>query len=193
MLINIIIIAILLWAIYRGLKRGLIAELLYTIGYVAVFIFARLVAPEVSAWLAGWSSSAATSLGVTYTIAFLLLLMVGWLVIRLLVRWSRLITWLPVIKQANGLAGAVVAFVINYFGVFIVLSVLNFIPNVTLQSQLQQSSVAQSVVTKTPVLTSQLLQKYLFDGHGYTETTDSNADSTSDAELDAMQTNENAI
>nr|SFZ88707.1 Colicin V production protein [Loigolactobacillus rennini] len=193
MLINIIIIAILLWAIYRGLKRGLIAELLYTIGYVAVFIFARLVAPEVSAWLAGWSSSAATSLGVTYTIAFLLLLMVGWLVIRLLVRWSRLITWLPVIKQANGLAGAVVAFVINYFGVFIVLSVLNFIPNVTLQSQLQQSSVAQSVVTKTPELTSQLLQKYLFDGHGDTETTDSNADSTSDAELDATQTNENAI
>lgn len=193
MLINIIIIAILLWAIYRGLKRGLIAELLYTIGYVAVFIFARLAAPEVSAWLAGWSSSAATNLGVTYTIAFLLLLMVGWLVIRLLVRWSRLITWLPVIKQANGLAGAVVAFVINYFGVFIVLSVLNFIPNVTLQSQLQQSSVAQSVVTKTPVLTSQLLQKYLFDGHGDTETTDSNADSNSDAELDATQTNENAI
>lgn len=193
MLVNIIIIAILLWAVYRGMKRGLIAELLYTVGYLAVFIFARLTAPQVSAWLAGWSSRAATSFGVTYTIAFLLLLMVGWLIIRLLVRWSRLITWLPVIKQANGLAGAVVAFIINYFGLFIVLSVLNFIPNATMQLQLQQSTVAQSIVTKTPVLTNQLLQKYLFDGHQDTDTTDSVDESTSDTELNDTQTNENAL
>ncbi|MFC6169569.1 CvpA family protein [Loigolactobacillus jiayinensis] len=181
MIVTIIIAVILIMAVYRGLKRGLIIQLLYTLGYIGVYIFARLTAPNVSAWLATWSGSAAASLGVTNTIAFLMMIALGWFIVRMLARWSRLITWLPVIKQVNGVAGAIVAFVLNYLGLFIVLTVLNFIPNTAVQNQISQSSAAQVIIDKTPVLTSQLLQKYLFNDEN-----NDNSDSSSTATDESM-------
>lgn len=196
MIVTIIIAVILIMAVYRGMKRGLIVQLLYTLGYIGVYIFARLAAPSVSAWLATWSGSAAASLGVTNTIAFLMMIALGWFIVRLLARWSRLITWLPVIKQVNSVAGAVVAFVLNYIGLFIVLTVLNFIPNTAIQYQISQSSVAQVIIDKTPVLTSQLLQKYLFNNED-TDNTDStttdDSSSTTDQSDEATTTDANSI
>jgi len=106
-----------------------------------------------------------------------------------------LITWLPVIKQVNSVAGAVVAFVLNYIGLFIVLTVLNFIPNTAIQHQISQSSVAQVIIDKTPVLTSQLLQKYLFNNED-TDNTDSTTDdssSTTDQSDEVTTTDANSI
>ncbi|MFD0896317.1 CvpA family protein [Loigolactobacillus binensis] len=190
MIVTIIIAVILILAVYRGMKRGLIIQLLYTLGYIGVYIFARVTAPNVSTWLATWSGSAAASLGVTRTIAFLMMIALGWFIVRMLARWSRLLTWLPVIKQVNSVAGAAVAFILNYLGLFIVLTVLNFIPNTAVQYQISQSSAAQVIINKTPVLTSQLLQKYLFDTNDSDNTDNSgttNDESTSNsAQNDAV-------
>ncbi|MFD1319047.1 CvpA family protein [Loigolactobacillus zhaoyuanensis] len=189
MIVTIIIALILIIAVYRGMKRGLIVQLLYTLGYIGVYIFARLTAPNVSTWLATWSGSAAASLGVTNTIAFLMMIALGWLIVRMLARWSRVITWLPVIKQVNSVAGAIVAFVLNYIGLFIVLTVLNFIPDTAIQNQISQSGAAQVIITKTPVLTGQLLQKYLFND----STTTDDSGTATDQSDEVTTTDANAI
>lgn len=165
MLLSIIIIFILFMAILRGLHRGLVLELLYTFGYLIVFFTARYYSSPFAHFLnktfGGWSNNAVTNTTIMNSIAFITLMIVGWIIIRALARISTMITWLPVIKQVNGLAGAVVAFVISYLITFVVLSISQFIPNDFYQSQLSQSVVSQTILSKTPGISSHILNNYI--------------------------------
>ncbi|OLF70488.1 CvpA family protein [Loigolactobacillus backii] len=185
MLLTIIIVVLLGLAIYRGLHRGLIVELLYSLGYIAVFIFARMTYQTVGVALANLTGTTTTNFGLANSIAFLLLTAIGWMLIHFIARLSRYITFLPVIHQANGLAGGIVGFVITYLMVFVVLCIGALLPVQSFQNQLQESTVAQTILTKTPVLTSNLLQRYL--GH-----TDSNSDTSNKTTTD-QTTNQTSI
>ena len=145
MLLSLIIILILIMAIARGWRRGLILELLYSLGYIVVFIFAKVFTNDFAAFLTttfgGWTSNQVTNLTVMHSVAFILLMSIGWIIIRLVGRLSQMVTWLPVIHQVNSLAGAVVGLVITYGISFVILSISQFIPNDFYQEQLDRKSV----------------------------------------------------
>jgi uncharacterized membrane protein required for colicin V production len=165
MLLSLVIILILILAVARGWRRGLVLELLYSLGYIAVFIFAKVFTNEFSVFLTstfgGWTSDQATNLTVMHSVSFILLMSIGWIIIRLIGRVSQMITWLPVIHQVNSLAGAIVALVITYGLTFVVLSISQFIPNDFYQEQLSQSVVAQTILSKTPAVSSEIINNYI--------------------------------
>ncbi|MCT3020359.1 CvpA family protein [Pediococcus pentosaceus] len=165
MLLSLIIILILIMAIARGWRRGLILELLYSLGYIVAFIFAKVFTNDFAAFLTttfgGWTSNQVTNLTVMHSVAFILLMSIGWIIIRLVGRLSQMVTWLPVIHQVNSLAGAVVGLVITYGISFVILSISQFIPNDFYQEQLSQSVVAQTILSKTPAVSSELINNYI--------------------------------
>lgn len=165
MLLSIVIILILLSAIFRGYRRGFVLELLYTIGYIVVFIFARFYTTPLSTFLTntfgGWTKNALENLTIMHSLSFIILMSFGWIIVRAIGRASKMITWLPIIKQVNGLAGGAVAFIISYAVVFIILSVSQFIPNNFYQTQLSESPIAQGIISKTPGISSQILNDYI--------------------------------
>ncbi|GAB5054124.1 CvpA family protein [Pediococcus parvulus] len=166
MLLSIIILAILLWKFISGLHKGFVVELLYTIGYFAVFIFAKVLCTPVAQFLSTTFSSdqsSTSSTAMMSSVSFFILMAIGWLLVRLIARWSRLITWIPVIKQVNGLAGGLISLVIAYFVIFILLIVSQFLPNDTYQAQLSDSQVAQFIIKKTPGISSDILSKYILN------------------------------
>lgn len=173
MFLSIVIIAILLWKFTSGFHKGFVIELLYTIGYFAVFLFAKIFCKPVAEFLSATfnsGQSTTSSLAVMSSISFMILMIVGWLIVRLIAHWSRLITWIPVIKQVNGLAGGIVSIVIAYFVIFILLIVSQFLPNDAYQAQLSDSQVAQFIIKKTPGISSDILSKYILNTNETTNT-----------------------
>ena len=166
MLLSIIIIAILLWKFTSGLHKGFVIELLYTVGYFVVFIFAKVLCTPLASFLStsfNSNQSSTSNTAVMSSVSFMILMAIGWLLIRLIARWSRMITWIPVIKQVNGLAGGIVSIVIAYFVIFILLSVSQFFPNDAYQAQLSDSPVAQFIIKRTPGISSDILNKYILN------------------------------
>jgi len=163
MIFTIVILLLLVIAIMRGFHRGFVIEILHLVGTVAVLIFARLLYQPFGTSLSNFLSSShlveasAGSTLVVNMVAFFLLTSIGWAVIRMLARVSRSITWLPVIKQVNSVAGGAVSFLISYLVIFVVLSLANLVPTTFIQTQMSQSAVATFIVNKTPGLTSQAL------------------------------------
>ncbi|AVK61321.1 bacteriocin transporter [Lactobacillus sp. CBA3605] len=165
MIFTIIIILWLVTAVMRGFHRGFVIEMLHLVGTIVVLIFARLLYQPLGTVISNLMTNlhlldpSTVSLLVINLIAFFILTSIGWAVIRMLARLSRSITWLPVIKQVNSLAGGVVAFVISYLVIFIGLSLANLFNTTFIQTQMTQSPVATFIVKQTPGLTSQYLSQ----------------------------------
>lgn len=120
MIFTIVILILLASAIFRGFHRGFVIEMLHLIGTVVVLLFARLLYQPLGTMISNLltnlhliEASVAATL-IINLVAFFVLISLGWSVIRLLGRVSRSITWLPVIKQVNSVAGGIVSFVVTY-------------------------------------------------------------------------------
>jgi uncharacterized membrane protein required for colicin V production len=178
MIFTIVILLLLVSAIFRGFHRGFVIEMLHLIGTVVVLLFARLlyqpVGAAISNLLTGLNliEGSAMSTLIINLIAFFVLISLGWSVIRLLGRVSRSITWLPVIKQVNSVAGGAVSFVITYLVIFVVLSLANLVKTDFIQTQMNNSPLATYIVKQTPGLTSQYLS-HLVNFDDGTTTSDS--------------------
>lgn len=161
MILSIIIVILLIIALHRGYQRGLVKELLYTIGTLFVFLLGLFYDAKLGDVLLRLTKQGDPSDPfahfIAQTIAFWLIMFVGHLIIRWLGRLSHAVTWLPVIKQANGLAGAILAALMMYLGIFLALSILNVIEPTWFTSQYISSSVAQFIVDKTPIVSQQLI------------------------------------
>lgn len=167
MLFTIIIIAWLVMALFRGFHRGLVIEILNLVGTIGVLIFARLfyqpVGQALSSFLTGVhlvETGVMTTL-IINVVAFFILTSIGWAVVRFVARLSRKVTWLPVIKQVNSLAGGIVAVVVAYLVIFVCLTVANLINTPYVQAQMTASPLATYIVKQTPVLTSDYLNNWI--------------------------------
>lgn len=163
MIFTLVILFLLIMALIRGFHRGLVIEILHLVGTIAVLIFARLLYQPLGTTITTILTSlhlinvSTVSTLVINLIAFFILTSLGWAVVRMLAGISRGITWLPVIKQVNSLAGGAVAFVISYLVIFVGLSLANLFNTPFIQTQMTNSPLATFIVKKTPGLTSQYL------------------------------------
>ncbi|WP_369404686.1 CvpA family protein [Secundilactobacillus odoratitofui] len=71
-----------------------------------------------------------------------------------------LITRLPLIHSVNALLGAATSFIVRYLLIFLILNILLLFPSQWVQQQYQVSSIAQSIVKKTPVMSKQLMKQW---------------------------------
>ena len=174
-MLSLIIVLMLLYAIYTGVRRGFVLQMVYTVGYFVVFWIAQtlshtlgpklsLLVPYPSAtedsYFAFFKQSTGLSLDKAFYIgvAFLLVMFIGGLLVRLIGLLANSLTYLPSLHQFNKLLGGALSFTVVYIGIFLLLYVLALVPVDGLQNMLAHSWVAKTMVLKTPILTSQITQ-----------------------------------
>ncbi|WP_261806679.1 CvpA family protein [Lapidilactobacillus luobeiensis] len=172
-MLSFVIILIFAYNLYIGARRGLYLQGAYTIGYLISLLFARifyvslaskldLLIPYPSATLdshfAFFSSEVGLGLDQAFYrgVAFILILVVGWLLTHLLMLFFSDLAYLelPLIDHWASLAGSLfLAFVVTYFGLFCLCYLLAVIPIPGIQNALQKSWLATLIVRYTPILT----------------------------------------
>lgn len=161
MILSIIIIALLILSITRGYHRGLIRELLFSIGTLLVFLLALFYDAQLGDALLKLTKQGDPSdpfaAFVAQSIAFWVIMLLGNILLRWLARLSQSVTWLPVIKQANGLGGAIISVLIMYLGIFLALSLLNIITPDWFINQYNASHVGRFIVERTPIVSQQMI------------------------------------
>lgn len=167
------IIVFLLIGIYSGTRRGLILQLILSIGFLISYYFASRYYLEVSEYLQllipypsasiddsfeFYSGALSLQLDEAFYhgISFLLILFLGWLATRFIGGLSRGVKYLPVVKQANSLGGAVIGGILSYVEIFLLLFVLTMLPLDFIQEQFSNSGLARMIVSSTPILSEQI-------------------------------------
>lgn len=163
-MVTLIIILLLILAFRFGLKRGLLMTLLSVVGYVIVFLLAVFLAKPMGAALATimpalWKNSMFS--GMFYNVlSFWIIAIVGSILYRFLVRTVNGITKLPVISQVNALAGAALSTLLMYVVIFFILLLMAAWPSQNVKTTVQQSTVAEWILKKTPVISQQIMDDY---------------------------------
>lgn len=165
MILTILIGVWLVVAVVRGWQKGLLATVITLVSGVIVWTAAFQLHRDLAAKLAGTGS---VTLG-TLLLAFTLILLVGYLIVHVLLMVAQAIKWVPVVKQANSLGGALLSGAFNYLLVFVALALALMLDTPWVQQQFDASPTAQAIVTKTPLLTTNAIQNWL-DADATTQT-----------------------
>lgn len=184
-MITLLILLILFIGAYAGYKKGIVLQLLQTIGYAMVYIFAldyyKLLseylyllipyptpfAPESNPYRF-YDESLMLSLDLSYydILAFIAIFLVGWVVVRFLVKFiSYTLENVKLPEPFSGIGGALLGFGVNYLGIFYVLFLLTTIPYDMIQDGLAESFLAEPMIASTPVVTNNAYQRFVLSVH----------------------------
>ena len=164
-MVTLIILFYLLVGVYTGMRRGLTLELVYIAGYFITFLVAMFTyegfAKFLSVYipypsyipgnhLAIFTEAQAMSLDQSFykLVAFLVIMILGWLVVRFLGYVASELTFLPLLKQFNTIGGAALGFFMNYL-----------IPLAPAQ-KIIEGGLPNFIITKTPIVT-QIVSSWL--------------------------------
>lgn len=189
-ILDIIIVVLLLFSIWRGYRTGLVGQLVRVasviLSFIVAFMYYRPVAAQLAEWFplskvqANGSFDAVAGFPIVQQalynlVAFALLAFVVGLAVRLVGGFLDGITRLPGISLLNRLVGAVVGLVKNGLILFIILAVASLLPSPAVQQSLSQSlfaSYAQSYSSDMVGWVKDLMQNPLSptngDGNGNT-------------------------
>ena len=169
-MVTLIILFYLLVGVYTGMRRGLTLELVYIAGYFITFLVAiatyKGLAKFLSVYipypsyipgnhLAIFTEAQAMSLDQS----FLIIMIIGWLVVRFLGYVASELTFLPLLKQFNTIGGAALGFLMNYLFIFFVLYAVAMIPLAPAQ-KIVEGGLPNFIITKTPIVT-QIVSSWL--------------------------------
>ncbi|MEI5995548.1 CvpA family protein [Candidatus Enterococcus mansonii] len=177
-MLTLLILLLLAIGFYTGARRGLILQALYTFGYLCSYLVAKnyykSLASHLELYIPYPSPTAETKLvffkqeltldldqAFYGAVAFLLILIAGWLIVRLLAIFAHGLVFVPVLKQANWLAGGFISFLVIYIGIFLVLSTLSMLPVDAIQNQFKNSGFARFIVQDTPIFSKQIYHLWI--------------------------------
>lgn len=175
---NLIIGFILVLGIYSGARRGLVVQLVHTAGHVMSYVVALLFHGHVAKLLANVipypSDTSEKQLALfnllqnvafdkTFynAIAFIVLLIIGWLVTRLVGASLHRVTKIPVLHQLNWIGGALLGLLTHWIGLFFILSLLAVLPVAPIQSLFQSDSLATFIVKQTPLFSQMVFELWV--------------------------------
>lgn len=167
------ILVILLFGFYVGYRRGLMLQIVYTFGYMVAYLIAmgnykalaaqlELYVPYPSAGpdskLVFFNHELSLELDKAFyaAVAFLLIIVFCGLIVQFLAVFAKGLTYIPIVKQVNEIAGGLLNVVMVYVGVFLVLMTLSMLPIDAVQNQFRASGLAQGIVKNTPVFSNQI-------------------------------------
>lgn len=166
-MISIIILLVLIFGFFMGLKRGFILQMMHLLGFVISFIVATLyfrkLASHLSLWIpypelgddkiwAVFLNSMPLENAFYNAIAFAIIFFVTKIMLQIIASMLDFLANLPVLRHLNKLLGAILGFVEVYFIIFIVLFILALLPVETVQLKIQGSFVAKIIIEHTPFL-----------------------------------------
>lgn len=177
-MLTLVLFFILAIGFYSGAKRGLVLQIVYTVGYFIAYLVAKQNYKELASHLELYipypSPTEETKLlffdqkllldmdqAFYGAVAFLIILFSGWLIVRFVGIFAHKLTFIPVLKQTNGLAGGILSFLVLYVGIFLVLSTLAMLPVDGIQNQLKNSGLARFIVESTPIFTNQVQHMWI--------------------------------
>ena len=175
-MVTLIILFYLLVGVYTGMRRGLTLELVYIAGYFITFLVAMLTYKGLAKFLsvyipypsyipgnhlAIFTEAQAMSLDQSFynLVAFLVVMIIGWLVVRFLGYVASELTFLPLLKQFNTIGGAALGFFMNYLFIYFVLYAVAMIPMAPAQ-KIVEGGLPNFIITKTPIVT-QIVSSWL--------------------------------
>ncbi|EOL43220.1 CvpA family protein [Enterococcus caccae] len=177
-MLTLLILLLLAIGFYTGARRGLILQVLYTFGYLVSYFIAKSYykslashlelfipypSPTADTKLVFFNQEITLDLDQAFygAVAFLLIVVAGWLVVRFLAIFAHGLVFIPVLKQANWLAGGLISLVVIYVGIFLVLSMLSMVPVDAVQNQFKNSGLASYIVKYTPIFSKQIYHLWI--------------------------------
>lgn len=170
-MVDFILIILLIFGFFIGLKRGFVLQAFHLIGFIAAFIVAALyydnLAPKLALWIpypelennSAWADflESLPLEGAFYNaIAFAIIFFVMKIILQIIASMLDFVADLPILHSVNKLLGAILGFVEVYLLIFIVLYILALTPLEGMQTWVNDSSVALFIIEKTPFLSEEI-------------------------------------
>ncbi|UOR13864.1 CvpA family protein [Halobacillus amylolyticus] len=170
-MIDLLLLIILFLGVMVGFRRGFILQLFHLIGFIAAFIVAVMyydnLAPKLILWVpypelpegASWAifmESLPLEQAFYNASAFAILFFGVKIILQIIASMLDFVSELPVLSSLNSLLGGILGFVERYFLLFILLYIAALVPLGVVQNALDGSFLAQFIIEKTPILSSQI-------------------------------------
>ncbi|MEN1968280.1 CvpA family protein [Lentibacillus sp. N15] len=170
-MVDLILLVLLLFGFFMGLKRGFILQVFHLAGFIVAFIIAAIyydnLAAKLSLWIPYPDLSSDSSWAVFLqsepmeaafynAISFAIIFFAVKIVLQIIASMLDFVAELPVLHSINRLLGAVLGFVEIYLILFVILYILALTPLGNVQSWIGDSFIARLIVEHTPVLSGQL-------------------------------------
>ncbi len=171
-MVNFIILLILAFGFFMGMKRGFILQLLHLLGFLIAFIVAvvyyKPLAEKVSLFIpypdlqgdSGWISfldALPLEQGFYNAIAFAIIFFGVKIILQIVATMLDFVAALPILSMVNRILGAILGFVEVYLIVFVLLFILALTPLGFAQNWINESSVAQFIIEHTPMLSKKIV------------------------------------
>ncbi|MCM3596463.1 CvpA family protein [Metabacillus idriensis] len=175
-MLDIALFIILAMGLLVGLKRGFILQFIHLTGFIIAYIVAYkyfgVLAPKLELWVPypsfGESGSAISfftggNLEDAYyrAVAFVILFIGTKILLQVVGSMLDFVTYLPVLKQLNKWAGAILGFLEIYLILFILLFIGGLLPIPEVQSAMGNSGLAKVIVHHTPYFSDKVQELWL--------------------------------
>ncbi len=168
MMIDLLCIVILFGAAIMGFRQGLLVQLFSLISWIVALWMAYQwsddLAPFIKDWLFkgdGWLSFVSIDQLVASLIAFLLLFFVVRFLLRLIQPLLGVIGKLPIVLQLDQLGGLFFSIIKSFVLMIIMVNLLHLLPWEDGQQMIENSFVAQKILSITPHLTQELKERFI--------------------------------
>ncbi|GAX00350.1 CvpA family protein [Secundilactobacillus mixtipabuli] len=158
------IIIILALGLMSGYRRGFVSVVMSLLAYIIAWLIATIFSQALAEFLFhAFTSSNSAMIPIPRMLSggvFFVLFGLAYSIVRRIGRDMNMITRLPVIHSVNALVGAFLNFIVRYLLIFLVLNLLLLFPNQWIQTQYQDSPIAQNIVKNTPVMSKEFIQMW---------------------------------
>lgn len=176
MLLTLILIILLASGLFNGFRRGLILQLVhlasFIIAYIVAFMYFKPLAGTLKFWIPFPTSASESGmfqflgtvdLQTAYyrAIAFVILFIATKIILNILGSTLNFLAELPILRSVNHLGGAILGFAEIYLILFFLLYAGSLTPVSEIQSAIDKSSLAQSMIAHTPYFSNLLKEMWV--------------------------------
>ncbi|MCP8617061.1 CvpA family protein [Salirhabdus salicampi] len=170
-MVNLILLFLLAFGLFTGIKRGFIMQVMHLAGFIIAFVFAIMyyddLAPKLEMWIPYPEISNETMWAIFLNslplesayyngIAFVILFFASKVLLQLVANMLDFIAELPILHSINTILGAILGFLEAYLILFVLLYFLALVPVGAVQDLISSSGIAQMIIEHTPFLSGHL-------------------------------------
>lgn len=168
-MISLIILLILLFGFFMGLKRGFVLQLMHLCSFIIAFIIATIyykkLAGHLSLWIpypdlgdntiwAVFNSTMPLENAFYNGIAFVIIFFATKIILQIIASMLDFLASLPVLRSINKLLGSILGFLEVYLILFVILFLAALVPIEAVQTRVEGSFIAKLMIEHTPFLSS---------------------------------------
>jgi uncharacterized membrane protein required for colicin V production len=177
-MLDLILFLILIGGFIVGLRRGLILQVVHLTGFIASFVIAYLYFDNLASKLKLWIPYPTSSIEPTFAlfmdalnleaayyraIAFAILFFGTKILVQILGSMLDFLADLPILRTLNRWTGGALGFVEVYLVMFIFLYIAALVPVEYIQTSIDHSFMAKTIVENTPVFSEKVKELWITD------------------------------